>query len=224
MFNTHRLFILIAVVAVSGCSKPADRPQEQAPDATPRSSEKDNNDPGSIPSGRDNVPPGTLSAPRLEDVTPGTFTPYVLSPRFTVYAPFNAPFATIDRDIGRRIKSMYEIVGEQGWTKDGPALVTVRGSLEKPTVSAELTFSLQEAPSNAEDFGLKSGTLPGGLAVIGMHKGPRDRLSETIQGLNDWCQANEMSPRDDLRWFVFLNRPDQVSKDELLTAVIQPIE
>lgn len=224
MSPLYRYVFLLGLGAAIACSGPAEHPGERAPNtpAQPANDSRDSRPPSSAD------PDGPRQGPRdpgpLEEIVPGTFVTRDLSPKFTVFSPFDAPFADIDRGIGERIQSMYKTLKEQGWEKDGPALVVVRGSLASEIVSAEVTFTLGAAASNAEEFGLKSGTLPGGLAVVGMHGGSRASLDETNKGLDDWCSGQGKKPRGDLRWFVFLNRPDQVSLSELLTAVIQPIE
>jgi effector-binding domain-containing protein len=146
-----------------------------------------------------------------------------LSPQFTVFEPFEATLSELGRNIGTSIQSMYKATKKQAWKKEGPALVVVRGPLDGATVAAEVTFTLSAAADGAEGFGLQTGTLPGGDAVVGLHKGPLHSLPQTNQALDAWIFTNKKTARGDLRWFVFLNRPDQVDETELLTAVIQPV-
>ncbi len=222
MPTLNRLMLLLAFGTGIACSSPAERPEELAPNVVPLSKDKDHEP--RVPSSANPFGPDVQASGALEEIAPGTFSTRNLPPRFTIITPIEVPFKDIDRDIGRHIRSMYKTVEEQGWKKEGPALVAVRGSLEGPTVSAEITFVLNAAPSNAEELGLTNGTLPGGLAVVGMHKGARATLAETNKELDAWCAAENKKPRGDLRWFVFLNRPDQVTTADLLTAVVQPVE
>jgi effector-binding domain-containing protein len=218
MHNLIRIGFLIGLFGLLACSAPTDRPEERVADA-PGSPAAEL--PGSGPGeGAAQKPPGIGP---LEKIPPGTFVMTQLSPQFTVFKPFEATLPELGRNIGTSIQSMYQTTKKQGWKKEGPALVVVRGPLDGAAVAAEVTFALNAAADGAEGFGLQTGTLPGGDAVVGMHKGPLHSLPQTNQALDAWIATNQKTARGDLRWFVFLNRPDQVNETELLTAIIQPI-
>jgi len=218
MHTLMRSFIPLVLFLVFGCSAPTEPTQERTPQESPGTA---------APPPRDQGPNGPTSGPRgqnpLNDLVPGTFRTIELQPQFTVFDGFESALSELDRGIGTRIQSMYKTTEQQGWKKEGPALVAVRGPLDGPTVQAEVTFALSEDPVDATKFGLQKGTLPGGSAVVGMHKGSRASLATTSEALNSWMTVNGKSPQSQLRWFVFLNRPDQVTEGELLTAVVQPI-
>ena len=219
MHNLIRIGFLIGLLGLLACSAPTDRPEERVADAP---GSPDVEPPGSGPGqGPEQKPPGIGP---LEEITPGTFVITQLSPQFTIFEPFEATLTELGRNIGTSIQSMYQATKKQAWKKVGPAIVVVRGPLDGATVAAEVTFALSAAADGAEGFDLQTGTLPGGDAVVGMHKGPLNNLPQTNQALDAWIATNQKTARGELRWFVFLNRPDQVNETELLTAIIQPID
>lgn len=224
MQHLIQVAFLTSLVGLLACSAPTDRPEDRiadAPGSPAAESRGSEPGPGSGPA-KDTAqgPPGIGP---LEEIPPGTFVMTTLSPQFTVFKPFEATLPELGRNIGTSIQSMYEANKKQAWKKQGPALVVVRGPLDGETVAAEVTFTLSAAADGAEGFGLQTGTLPGGEAVVGMHKGALHSLPQTNQALDAWLSAQGKTNRGELRWFVFLNRPDQVNETELLTAVIQPI-
>jgi effector-binding domain-containing protein len=218
MYNLIRIGLITGLLGLLACSAPTAPLEERVADAPGSPAAKS---PGAgLAQDTAKEPPGIGP---LEEIPPGTFLLTELSPQFTVFSPFEATLPELGRNIGTSIQSMYQTTKKQGWKKEGPALVVVRGPLGGATVAAEVTFALGAVADGAEGFGLQTGTLPGGDAVVGVHKGSLHSLPQTNQELDAWIATNQKTARGDLRWFVFLNRPDQVNETELLTAVIQPV-
>jgi DNA gyrase inhibitor GyrI len=119
---------------------------------------------------------------------------------------------------------MYQVMKDQSWDKEGPAIVVIRGPIDGEKIQAEVTFSLRTAAGNAAEFELQEGALPGGSAAVVIHKGDRRALATTQKTLEAWIETEKKTAVPDLRWYVFLNRPDQVEEGDLLTAIVQPLQ
>ncbi len=142
----------------------------------------------------------------------------------TVFEAFETRLSELDREAGGRIQSMYQRMEGQAWDKKGPALVAVRGPRDGELVRAEVTFALREPAGNAAALGMEEGELPGGTTAVFVHRGPRSGLSAGDEVLDAWIGEQGLKTRGDLRWYILLNRPDEVGQEALLTAVLQPIE
>ena len=248
----RELRCVLALGALFACGEPAQEPVEFAPgsrtapdNAETRATSQDRSQgtpaEGESPSQAYRRPaegqglaapspsnPGSSSTPGglagLEGLKPGAYTELTLTPSTRVYGSLSAPFATMDRQVGQQIFSMYQALKAESWTKDGPALVVVQGDRSAPLVNVEVSFRLLSEATNVDKHLLKADTLPGGKAIATMHQGPRARLQETDSAIDEWMKAEGKRPTDDQRWYVFMNRPDQVPEAELMTAIIQPIE
>jgi AraC family transcriptional regulator len=72
----------------------------------------------------------------------------------------------------------------------GPGLLTI-----------DVGFRLSTAAPGAED--VEAGELRGGPAVVAMHGGPYDRLTETYAAAERWMEENNLRPADaPWEWYV----------------------
>lgn len=65
--------------------------------------------------------------------------------------------------------------------------------------------------------------LPAVTAVTAMHVGPYDRLMETYNEMLEWMKANGKRPAGYM-WEEYLNSPDDVPPEKLMTRLIWPFE
>lgn len=65
--------------------------------------------------------------------------------------------------------------------------------------------------------------LPAVKAVVGMHIGPYDKLVDTYSKMSEWMKANHHQPADYM-WEEYLNSPDEVPQEKLMTRLIWPIK
>jgi AraC family transcriptional regulator len=66
-------------------------------------------------------------------------------------------------------------------------------------------------------------TLPSVKAVVAMHVGPYDKLVESYTKMDQWMKANGHTPADYM-WEFYLNDPNKVPPEQLMTQLIWPIK
>lgn len=65
--------------------------------------------------------------------------------------------------------------------------------------------------------------LPAVRAVVGMHVGPYDRIVDSYTRMKEWMRSNGYQPADYM-WEEYLNSPDEVPEDKLMTRLVWPIK
>lgn len=65
--------------------------------------------------------------------------------------------------------------------------------------------------------------LPAVKAVVGMHMGPYDKIVETYNKMMEWIKTNGYEPADYM-WEEYLNSPDEVPAEKLMTRLVWPIK
>jgi effector-binding domain-containing protein len=245
LYSSVSVLLLLFILA---CTRPPERPAETPPEsraaapspqertAPPEQSAPPQGAPpqGAPPQGappQGGTPSTQASSPDiggltrlLEDLEPGVFKELPIKEAFTVFDAFESSFEEFERGVGQRIQTMYQVMKDQNWNKEGPVIVVIRGPVDGAKIQAEVTFSLGTAAGNAAEFQLQEGSLPGGTAAVVIHKGDRRALATTQKTLEAWIATEKKTAVPDLRWYVFLNRPDQVEEDDLLTAIVQPLQ
>ncbi|MBT0964104.1 AraC family transcriptional regulator [Denitromonas iodatirespirans] len=77
----------------------------------------------------------------------------------------------------------------------------------------------------ANDYGVKSGLIPGGRCAVVRHTGSHDRIDESIYPLyRDWLPQSGETLRDFPCFFHYLNLIHEVDECELLTDIYLPVE
>jgi effector-binding domain-containing protein len=65
--------------------------------------------------------------------------------------------------------------------------------------------------------------LPATKAVVGMHMGPYDKIVDTYNKMMEWMKTNGYEPADYM-WEEYLNSPDEVPVEKLMTRLVWPIK
>lgn len=65
--------------------------------------------------------------------------------------------------------------------------------------------------------------LPAVKAAVAMHVGPYDKLMESYNVIMEWMRTNGKKPADYM-WEEYLNSPDEVPPEKLLTRLVWPFE
>ena len=225
--HLHASIIFVFLLFTLGCTSPPERPVEASPEtASSEPPPQERNAPGeeANTATQPNTPDIGGLTRRLEDLEPGLFKELPIAASFTVFDAFESSFEEFERGVGQRIQTMYQVMKDQSWDKEGPAIVVIRGPIDGEKIQAEVTFSLRTAAGNAAEFQLQEGSLPGGSAAVVIHKGDRRALATTQKTLETWIETEKKTAVPGLRWYVFLNRPDQVEEGDLLTAIVQPLQ
>lgn len=65
--------------------------------------------------------------------------------------------------------------------------------------------------------------LPAVKAAVAMHVGPYDKMMESYNVVLEWMKTNEKKPAGYM-WEEYLNSPDEVPPEKLLTRLVWPFE
>lgn len=65
--------------------------------------------------------------------------------------------------------------------------------------------------------------LPAVKAVVGMHVGPYDKIVDSYNEMMEWIKSNGYMPAEYM-WEEYLNSPDEVPMDKLMTRLVWPIK
>lgn len=180
------------------------------------------------PQGAQGAPQGAQGAPGGGDPygeawPAGEVKPVTLQPQPIVFERFTCPPAAVDEEAGRRIGSMYQRMADKPWQKTGPALVTI-DSRTDDSVTGRVAFPLAAPADDAASIQLEAGELPGGPALATVHYGLRTDFAAGDATLDAFLQKERKKPASDLRWYVLLNRPDEVEPEQIQTRIVQPIK
>lgn len=69
---------------------------------------------------------------------------------------------------------------------------------------------------------VQAGVLPGGAALVALHAGPYDQLSDTYAAMERWMAANQRRPAG-APWELYLNDPADHPPEQWRTEVYWPI-
>jgi len=70
---------------------------------------------------------------------------------------------------------------------------------------------------------VKAFTLPAVKAVVAMHVGPYDKLMDTYTKMQQWMGEKKLAPADYM-WEFYLNSPEEVPPEKLMSKLIWPVK
>lgn len=70
---------------------------------------------------------------------------------------------------------------------------------------------------------IKPFEIPAVRAAVAVHVGPYDKLGESYGKLTEWMKANGHRPAG-FMWEEYLNGPDEVPPEKLMTRLVWPLE
>lgn len=77
--------------------------------------------------------------------------------------------------------------------------------------------------SSKEDGRIRTFTLPEVRAVTSMHIGPYQTIMETYTKAENWIRSHGYEPADHM-WETYLNSPQEVPPEKLMTEIFWPIK
>jgi len=81
----------------------------------------------------------------------------------------------------------------------------------------------KDVPEN--EYGVKTGTIPGGRCAVTLHKGSTDTISDTVYAMyREWLPDSGEELRDFPCYFQYLNLMPEVDECDLLTNVYLPLK
>lgn len=124
----------------------------------------------------------------------------------------------LDEDTVTLVRRVYELAGRLGCVAFEPVLCLVP-ALDEP-MEVEVCLPVDRTEGAIEDGTI--GLLPGGPMAVVRHVGPYDELGLAHHALFAWAQEHGHDVAGPLRE-AYINDPDEVDPDELVTDVMLPI-
>lgn len=122
--------------------------------------------------------------------------------------------------VGRMYGLLWDFIMRRGLRVVGPPFIYYH-SWSDESADLECGFPVSE-PFEGEGS-IRPFTLPSLRAARGTHVGPYDRLVETYGSMERWIRSQGYEPADHM-WEAYLNDPEKVPDEELMTEVIWPIK
>ena len=145
-----------------------------------------------------------------------------LPPQLTLQLSVTVTIDTLAAGIGQAFDTVMAQAATSGATFAGPPFVMYP---EAPSGEFTVVLCMPVTPVSSQpaaNSGVKLAEIPGGRAACVMHKGPYSDVHAAYDALQTWMTANRARPAGPPRE-VYLNEPDKVSPEELLTEVVWPV-
>lgn len=158
---------------------------------------------------------------REEGVMPYEVTVKSIPDRPVAAVRRHTGLSRIGADIGEGFATLMESVGRSGAQPAGPPLIVYHDVIDEQTEGdIEICFPVAgTVPSDGEVY---TTVLTGGSVATTIHRGPYDQIGPAYHTLSGWIQehGHEMAgaPRE-----IYLNDPQSVPPEELLTEIEWPI-
>jgi effector-binding domain-containing protein len=118
----------------------------------------------------------------------------------------------------RMFKELYPHLGKDVQCTGPP--FALYHSWEGEIMDLEVGFPI--AGKGIDSGNVRTIKLPAVRAAMAMHIGPYDRLAETYNIMMEWMKENGHSPAS-FMWEEYLNSPQEVSPEQLMTRIYWPV-
>lgn len=134
---------------------------------------------------------------------------------------FRTSMARIQEDIGAGYGALFAYLGEMGEYPSGAPFALYFGpDFDPEDFEMELCVPVNRALEGKGD--IEAHEIPGGLAVVTIHKGPYSEMEPVYGDLEAWMKENGYQYAGPARE-LYMNDPGQVAEADLLTEVSIPV-
>jgi len=122
--------------------------------------------------------------------------------------------------IGENYKKIMDYLNELGeHPSDAP--FTAYHNLDMQALDVEMGFPVsKQLPGRGE---IISGEIPAGKIVSAMYMGPYSGIEKTYEGIFKWISEEDLKPTG-VYFEYYMNSPDEVPENELLTKIVIPVK
>ena len=132
----------------------------------------------------------------------------------------NTSMESMAEDMGERYGELWAYLQEVGGSCTGVSAVYHDQEFDPENIDVECCFSVEEAlPERGR---IVSRLLEGGPMASTTHKGPYDELGAAYEAVAKWIEENGYAYAGPMR-DIYLNDPEEVSPEELLTETLFPV-
>ncbi|MGD9739281.1 MAG: GyrI-like domain-containing protein [Bauldia sp.] len=150
------------------------------------------------------------------ETTTVTSAPMLYVTRTTPMAPEAIAAAMQDA-----FTSIGTFVGQNAVEVTGPPIAVYR-DYGAETVTMDVGFPVTKASLGKAGNGVRSGTTPGGKALMAVHVGPYDRLRETYAAIGDELNRRGIT-MPATSWERYVGDPAATPPEELRTEIYLPL-
>ncbi len=122
--------------------------------------------------------------------------------------------------LGETYASIMQHLVELGEQPSG-APFTAYFNMDMQNLDVEIGFPVDRKIPGKET--IQSSEMPGGKYASCLHKGPYSEITHAYEAINKFLQENSLQPTGVVYEF-YLNKPDEVSQEELLTQIEFPLK
>jgi len=94
-------------------------------------------------------------------------------------------------------------------------------NMDMQNLDLEIGFPVAKAIPGKDT--VQPGEIPGGKAVVCMHKGPYDKIAAAYEAMDKWIKDNQVEPSGVCYEF-YLNDPQQTPPEALETRIMFPLK
>jgi len=153
-------------------------------------------------------------------------------PEFEIITVDETPYLYVERSCTREPAEIADAMGSafgEVWdflqahdiTPAGGAL-SVYYNYAPDQMDFRAGFTVSKSDMDKAGGAVKADVTPGGTVVHGTHKGPYSGLKASYGEMYNFVQANEVQFTAPT-WEIYLNSPDQVPEDQLITELYQAL-
>lgn len=126
-----------------------------------------------------------------------------------------SPVSKLPEVLGSAYAEITAFAGKQGYKLEGTPFVMYY-NMDMNNLDIEAGFPV--SGSIEADGRIKPSVIPGGEKAVAIHKGPYNTLEKTYTALSNWLQQQGRIP-EEFMYEEYLNSPDEVKPEELLTKI-----
>ena len=123
----------------------------------------------------------------------------------------------IAKVMGEAFHALGGIIGKNGITPAGPPISVYR-EWDGKTMTFDVGFPVSEGDLGKASGEVKAGETPSGRALKAIHHGPYAKLQDSYAAFEKHM-ADAGMPEPNLTWEIYVNDPDSVPEDQLVTEL-----
>lgn len=144
-----------------------------------------------------------------------------VTPQLVASTRARTNLSRIGGDIGVGFGTIMHALGSQGVVPSGPPLVVYHDMIDE-TTDGEIEMCVPIEGGIPEGSGVSSREIEGGLVATTVHRGPYEEIASAYGEIMGWVPQNGHvfagPPRE-----IYLNDPQEVAPDALLTKIEFPV-
>lgn len=132
----------------------------------------------------------------------------------------HAAVQDLSQVLGQAYDDMMQYLGQIGQYPAGEPFAAYY-NMDMQNLDLEIGFPVAKAIAGKDS--VQPGEIPGGKAVVCIHKGPYDKIGATYEAIDQWMKDNQVVPSG-ICYEFYLNDPQQTPPEDLETRIVFPLK